>query len=73
MNITGVEEDFLKEIREANPEDCKTVIEALRSLDGREDEAGELTTLGMLAAAIVEDLELFGVMKRHYSIKGANV
>ena len=65
MNITGVEEDFLKEIREANPEDCKTVIEALRSLDGREDEAGELTTLGMLAAAIVEDLGLFGVLKRH--------
>lgn len=73
MNITGVEEDFLKEIREASPEDCKTVIEALRSLDGREDEAGELTTLGMLAAAIVEDLELFGVMKRHYSIKEENV
>lgn len=73
MNITGVEEDFLKEIREANPEDCKTVIEALRSLDGREDEAGELSPLGMLVATIVEDLGLFGVLKRHYSIKGANV
>lgn len=73
MNITGVEKDYLKEVREARPEDCKTVIEALQRLEGREDEAGELSPLGMLVAAIVEDLELFGVMKRHYSIKGANV
>jgi len=41
MKANGIERDFLKEVREARPEDCKTIIEALHALEGREDEAGE--------------------------------
>ena len=57
-------------MREARPEDCKAIIEAVRSLEGREDEAGELTPLGMLAAAIVEELTINGIMKRKYGEEG---
>lgn len=70
MKANGIERDFLKEVREARPEDCKTIIEALHALDGREDEAGELTPLGMLAAAIVEELTINGIMKRKYGEEG---
>ena len=66
MKANGIERDFLKEVRDARPEDCKAIIEAVRSLEGREDEAGELTPLGMLAAAIVEELTINGVMKKKY-------
>ena len=69
MKANGIERDFLKEVREARPEDCKAIIEAVRSLEGREDEAGELTPLGMLAAAIVEELTINGIMKRKYDRK----
>ena len=40
MKANGIERDFLKEVREARPEDCKTIIEALYALDGREGEDG---------------------------------
>ncbi len=70
MKANGIERDFLREVREARPEDCKAIIEAVRSLEGREDEAGELTPLGMLAAAIVEELTINGIMKRKYGKEG---
>lgn len=70
MKANGIERDFLKEVREARPEDCKAIIEAVRSLEGREDEAGELTPLGMLAAAIVEELTINGIMKRKSGEEG---
>lgn len=66
MRANGIEQDFLREVWEALPEDSKAVIEALRALDGREDEDGELTPLGILAAAIVEELAIIAIMKREY-------
>lgn len=68
MKANGIERDFLREVREARPEDCKAIIEAVQALDGRED--GELTPLGMLAAAIVEELTINGIMKRKYGKEG---
>lgn len=70
MTITGIEQDFLKEVREARPEDCEAVIAALYDLEGREDKAGELTPLGILAGAIVEELTVNGIMKRKYGEAG---
>ena len=74
MKANGIERDFLKEVREARPEDCQTIINVLRAevftMDGYKDEAGELTPLGMLAAAIVEELTINGVMKRKYGEEG---
>ena len=70
MKANGIERDFLREVREARPEDCKAIIEAVQALDGREDEDGELTPLGMLAAAIVEELTINGIMKRKYGKEG---
>ena len=70
MKANGIERDFLKEVREARPEDCKAIIEAVRSLEGRKDEAGELTPLGMLAAAIMEELTINGILKRKYGEEG---
>lgn len=70
MKANGIERDFLREVREARPEDCKVIIEAVQALDGREDEDGELTPLGMLAAAIVEELTTNGIMKRKYGKEG---
>lgn len=70
MKTNGIEKDFLKEVREARPEDCKAIIAALYSLEGREDEAGELTPLGFLAGAVIEELALNGLMKMKY---GASV
>lgn len=64
MKINGIEQDFLKEVREARPEDCKTIIKALYALEGREGEDGKLTPLGMLAGAIVEELIVNGIAKR---------
>ena len=66
MKANGIERDFLKEVRDARPEDCKVIIEALHALDGREDEAGELTSLGFLVGAVVEELTINGIMKRKY-------
>jgi len=66
MKANGIERDFLKEVRDARPEDCKVIIEALHALDGREDEAGELTPLGFLVGAVVEELTINGIMKRKY-------
>lgn len=66
MKANGIERDFLKEVRDARPEDCKVIIEALHVLDGREDEAGELTPLGFLVGAVVEELTINGIMKRKY-------
>ena len=66
MEANGIEQDFLKEVREARPEDCKAIIEAVRSPEGREDEAGELTPLGFLVGAVVEELTINGVMKKTY-------
>lgn len=70
MKANGIERDFLREVQEARPEDCKVIIEAVQALDGREDEDGELTPLGMLAAAIVEELTINGIMKRKYGKEG---
>lgn len=70
MKANGIERDFLKEVREARPEDCKTIIEALYALEGREDEAGELTPLGLLVGAVVEELTINGIMKRKYGEEG---
>ena len=70
MKANGIERDFLKEVREARPEDCKTIIEALHALDGREDETGELTPLGLLVGAVVEELTINGIMKRKYGEEG---
>ena len=67
MEITGIEKDFLNEVRKARPEDCKAIIEALYSLEGREDEAGELTSLGLLTGAIIEELMINGILKRKSS------
>lgn len=70
MKVNGIERDFLKEVREARPEDCRRIIAALRAevdtKDGYRNEAGELTPLGMLAAAIVEELAINGIMKYKY-------
>ena len=66
MEVNGIEQDFLKEVREARPEDCRTIIEALQALDGREGEDGELTPLGLLVGAIVEELTVNGIMKQKY-------
>ena len=66
MKANGIERDFLKEVRDARPEDCKVIIEALHALGGREDEAGELTPLGFLVGAVVEELTINGIMKRKY-------
>ena len=70
MKTNGIEKDFLKEVREAHPEDCKAIIAALYSLEGREDEAGELTPLGVLVGAVVEELTINGIMKRKYGKEG---
>lgn len=72
MNANGIERDFLKEVREANPEDCKTIVAALLNLEGREDAEGELTPLGELVAGIIEELTVNGVWKRNYE-RGGNV
>ena len=66
MKANGIELDFLREVREARPEDCKAIIEAVQDLGGREDEAGELTPLGFLVGAVVEELTINGVMKKKY-------
>lgn len=65
MKTNGIEKDFLTEVRGANPEDCEVIISALYDLDGRENEDGELTPLGVLAGAIVEELTINGIMKHH--------
>lgn len=72
MKANGIELDFLREVREARPEDCKAIIEAVQDIGGREDEAGELTPLGMLAAAIVEELTMNGIIKRKYGEEAGN-
>ena len=69
MEANGIEQDFLKEVREARPEDCKVIIEALHALNGREDEDGELTPLGFLVGAVVEELTMNGIMKCKYDMK----
>lgn len=68
--MNGIERDFLKEVREARPEECKAIVEALHALGGRENEHGELTPLGMLAAAIAEELVTNGILKRKYEKGG---
>lgn len=66
MKENGIERDFLQDVREAKPEDCKTIVEALRALDGQKDENGELTSLGFLVCAVVEELTANGIMKMRY-------
>lgn len=66
MKANGIEQDFLREVREARPEDCKVIVEALHTLEGRKDEKGELTSLGMLTYAVMEELVINGIMKRKY-------
>lgn len=66
MKISGIEEDFLREVRNARPEDCKVIIAALNALDGREGEDGELTPLGFLVGAVIEELFVNGIMKQKY-------
>ena len=75
MEANGIEQDFLKEVREARPEDCKAIIAALYALEGRKDTDGELTSLGMLTGAVIEELTINGIMKRKYdnsSSRGPN-
>lgn len=64
MEASGIERDFLTEVRRARPEDCKVIIEALRRLDGREDEDGELTPLGLVTGALIEELTMNGIIKK---------
>lgn len=66
MRINGIEKDFLKEVRDARPEDCKMIIAALYALENRKGKDGELTPLGMLTGAIVEELTMNGVLKMKY-------
>ena len=68
MEPTEIEREFLQAIREASPEDCKAVIEALYSLEGREDGSGELTSLGLLTGAINDALMINGILKRYSKI-----
>ena len=68
MEMTGIEKDFLNEVRKARPEDCKAIIEALYSLEGREDGSGELTSLGLLTGAINDALMINGILKRYSKI-----
>lgn len=44
------------EILEANNNECMTVIKALQKIDGRVDENGELTSLGMLVFSIIDEI-----------------
>lgn len=60
----GIEKDLLKEVKEAKPEDCKKIIDALNNLEGETDLNGELTTLGILKAVIIEELLINGIIKR---------
>ena len=62
--MNGIEQDFLHQIRNARPEDCKTIIEALQTLDGQQDETGELTDFGLLVGACIEELTVNGILKR---------
>jgi len=74
MKISGTEQDFLREVRSARPEDCKVIISALQALDGREDAGGELTPLGFLVGAIIDELMINGILKRTHeeeSLDGA--
>ena len=70
MKANETEKELLKEVREASPEDCKTVIAALYALEGREDpDGGEddtLTPLGHLVGAIAGDLMVNGILKMKY-------
>lgn len=67
IEANGIERDFLQEVRKARPEDCKAVIFAMNFIDGKADiENGELTPLGILVSAIVEELTLNGVLKRTF-------
>lgn len=66
MKLNGIEIDFLKEVREARPQDCETVIKALYALEGRKEKDGELTPLGMLTGSIIEELAINGYMKISY-------
>lgn len=68
--MNGIEWDFLREVRHARSEDCRAVVEALYQMDGREDEEGELTPLGMLTAQIIEELTMNG--GKHGSPKKTN-
>lgn len=70
METNGIERDFLKEVREARPEDCKTIIAAFYALEGRKDRSGKLTPLGMLAGAVIEELAINGFMKMKYGKEG---
>lgn len=67
MKPTGIEKEFLQATREASPEDCKTIVSALYALEGREDGSGELTSLGLLTGAIIEELMINGILKRKSS------
>ena len=64
MEPTEIEREFLQAIREASPEDCKTIVSALYALEGREDGSGELTSLGLLTGAINDALMINGILKK---------
>lgn len=70
MKINAVEYDFLKHIREASPDDCKTIIKALYELEGQNKEDGTeddtLTELGLLVGAISTELMVNGILKMKY-------
>ena len=61
-----IEADFFMEVREADPEDCKTIIRALYALEGRRDEDGEYTPLGYLVGSLANELMGNGILKLKY-------
>ena len=71
MKANGIERDFLKEVRDARPEDCKVIIETLYGIPGQEeDEDGEYTPLGLLVGGIVQELLANGILKLEYGEEG---
>lgn len=66
--MTAIEKDFLAEVRTANPDDCKRIVNiiqsAMRRQDGFKDENGDFTDLGLLAGAITEELTVNGILKQ---------
>ena len=63
--MNEAEKVFLNEVRNASPEDCKTIIKALFKIPGQGiDDA--LTPLGLLIGALTNELMTNGVLKMEY-------
>lgn len=73
MKVNAIEAELLKQVRNASPEDCKAIIDALYEMPGQQsenevDEDGEYecTPLGILCGAIVAELMGNGMFKFDY-------